>query len=96
LTFCASSDLSRTNEEEIRYGKEDKRARKPTEPSAGKLVVAVSMLRRKKGATVPQLASAIDWQTRGAWTAISRVRQLGFEVVSAKREGRERVYKIAA
>jgi hypothetical protein len=76
--------------------KKIKRARKPTEPSAGKLVVAVSMLRRKKGATVPQLASAIDWQTRGAWTAISRVRQLGFEVVSAKREGRERVYKIAA
>jgi hypothetical protein len=57
---------------------------------------ALSMLRRKKGATVPQLASAIDWQTRGAWTAISRVRQLGYEVVSTKRKTGERVYKIAA
>jgi Protein of unknown function (DUF3489) len=72
------------------------RARKPIEPTVGKLVIALSMLRRKKGATVPQLASAIDWETRGAWTAISRVRQLGYEVESVKREGGERVYKIAA
>jgi Protein of unknown function (DUF3489) len=76
--------------------KKIKRARKPIEPTTGKLVVALSMLRRKKGVTVPQLASAIDWEKRGAWTAISRVRQLGFEVVSVKREGGERVYKIAA
>jgi hypothetical protein len=54
------------------------------------------MLRRKRGVTVPQLASAIDWETRGARTAISRVRQLGFDVVSVKRDGGERVYKIAA
>ena len=45
--------------------------------------------------TVPQLASAIDWQTRGASTALFRVRQLGYEVVS-KTETGERVYKIAA
>jgi biotin operon repressor len=73
-----------------------KRARKPMEPTAGKLVIVLSMLRRKKGVTVPQLASAIEWQTRGAWTAISKVRQLGFEVESVKREGGERIYKIAA
>jgi hypothetical protein len=72
------------------------RVRRPIEPTTGKLVIALSMLRRKKGVTVPQLASAIDWQTPGAWTAISRVRQLGFEVVSAKRKSGERVYKIAA
>jgi Protein of unknown function (DUF3489) len=76
--------------------KKTKRARKPIEPAAGKLVIALSMLRRKKGVTVPQLASAIDWETRGAWTAISRVRQLGFEVVSVRRESGERVYKVAA
>jgi hypothetical protein len=76
--------------------KKIKRASKPIEPAAGKLVIALSMLRRKKGATVPQLASAIDWETRGAWTAISRVRQLGYEVVSTKRKTGERVYKIAA
>jgi hypothetical protein len=76
--------------------KKIRRARKPIEPTAGKLVIALSKLRRKRGVTVPQLASAIDWQTRGAWTAISRVRQLGFKVESVKREGGERVYKIAA
>jgi hypothetical protein len=76
--------------------KKTKRARKPIEPAAGKLVMALSMLRRKKGVTVPQLALAIDWETRGAWTAISRVRQLGFEVVSVRRESGERVYKVAA
>ena len=76
--------------------KKIRRARRPIEPTAGKLVIAVSLLRRKKGATVPQLASAIDWETRGAWTAISRVRQLGYEVVSTKRKAGERVYKIAA
>ncbi len=72
------------------------RVRRPIEPTTGKLVIALSKLRRKKGATVPQLASAIDWETRGAWTAISRVRQLGYEVVSTKRKTGERVYKIAA
>jgi hypothetical protein len=76
--------------------KKIKRARKPIEPTAGKLVIVLSMLRRKRGVTVPQLASAIDWQTRGAWTALSRVRQLGFEVESVKRERGERVYKVAA
>jgi hypothetical protein len=76
--------------------KKIRRARRPIEPTAGKLVIAVSLLRRKKGATVPQLASAIDWETRGAWTAISRVRQLGYEVVSTKRKIGERVYKVAA
>ena len=76
--------------------KKIKRARKPIEPTAGKLIIAVSMVRRKKGATVPQLASAIDWETRGVWTAISRVRQLGYEVVSTKRKTGDRVYKIAA
>jgi hypothetical protein len=76
--------------------KKIRRARRPIEPTAGKLVIALSKLRRKRGVTVPQLASAIDWQTRGAWTAISRVRQLGYEVVSTKRKTGERVYKIAA
>ena len=76
--------------------KKIRRARRPIEPIAGKLVIALSMLRRKRGATVEQIANAIDWQTRGASTAISRVRQLGFEVESVKREGGERVYKIAA
>jgi hypothetical protein len=76
--------------------KKIRRARRPIEPTAGKLVIAVSLLRRKRGATVEQIAKAIDWEMRGAWTAISRVRQLGFEVVSVKRHGGERVYRIAA
>ena len=76
--------------------KKIKRARRPIEPTAGKLAIAVSLLRRKRGATVEQIANAIDWQTRGASTAISRVRQLGFEVESAKRKTGGWIYKIAA
>ena len=72
-----------------------KKITKPVEPT-GKLIAVVLLLQRKRGATVEQIANAIDWQTRGTWTAISRVRQLGFEVESVKREGGERVYKIAA
>jgi|HubBroStandDraft_2_1064218.scaffolds.fasta_scaffold2222952_1 hypothetical protein len=68
---------------------------KPSEPT-GKLITVVSLMKRKRGATVEQIAKAIDWEMRGAWTAISRVRQLGFEVVSVKRHGGERVYRIAA
>jgi hypothetical protein len=36
--------------------KKTKRGRKPIVPTAGKLVIALSMLQRKKGVTVPQLA----------------------------------------
>jgi hypothetical protein len=68
---------------------------KPIVPT-GKLIKVVSLLQRKRGATVEQIANKINWEMRGAWTAISRVRQLGFEVESVKREDGERVYKIAA
>ena len=66
---------------------------KPSEP-AGKLIKVASMLQRKREARVEQIAKAINWQMRGAWTAISRARQLGFEVVRVKR--RRAHYKIAA
>jgi hypothetical protein len=66
---------------------------KPSEP-AGKLIKVASMLQRKREARVEKIAKAINWQMRGAWTAISRARQLGFEVVRVKR--RRAHYKIAA
>ena len=44
--------------------KKIRRARRPIEPTAGKLVIAVSLLRRKMGATVEQIANAIG--ARGA------------------------------
>ena len=69
--------------------------KKIIEPT-GRLIAVVSLLQRKKGATVERIAKKINWENRGAWTAISRVRQLGFEVVSMKRNGGERVYRIAA
>jgi hypothetical protein len=92
LIFSIASDFSRTKR---RFGNMAKKNVKPSEPT-GKLVTVVSLLKRKKGATVEQIADAIDWQMRGAWTAISRVRQLGFDVVSVKRHGGDRVYRIAA
>jgi hypothetical protein len=92
LIFFSDSDFSRTQR---RFDNMAKKIVKPSEPT-GKLITVVSLLKRKRGATVEQIAKAIDWQMRGAWTAISRVRQLGFEVVSVKRHGGERVYRIAA
>jgi hypothetical protein len=71
-----------------------KKIKKPIEPT-GKLITVVSLLQRKRGTTVEQIAKAIDWQLRGAWTAISRVRHLGYEVVCVKRNDGGRVYKIA-
>ena len=67
--------------------KKIRRARRPIEPTAGKLAIAVSLLRRKRGATVEQIANAIDWQTRGASTAISRVR---LEIRGREREAENR------
>jgi hypothetical protein len=92
LIFFIASDFSRTQR---RFDNMAKKIVKPSEPT-GKLITVVSLMKRKRGATVEQIAKAIDWEMRGAWTAISRVRQLGFEVVSVKRHGGERVYRIAA
>lgn len=79
---------------------EDAKAR----PRPGKAVVAPktklgrleAMLRRPKGATIGQIAKALDWQThsvRGAISASLKKKQ-GLTVVAEKVADGERVYRV--
>lgn len=61
-----------------------------------KLARLITLLRRKDGATVDQIAKALDWQrhtVRGAIAGALR-KKLGLDITSEKVEGGERVYRI--
>ena len=65
--------------------------------SGTKQAELVAMLRRTEGATVAEVVAATGWQphtVRGAFAGALKKR-LGFDVVSAKIDGRGRVYRIA-
>ena len=56
----------------------------------------IAMLKRPKGATVAEIADAVDWQhhtVRGAIAGALK-KKLGLDVTSEKVEGRGRVYRI--
>ena len=55
------------------------------------------MLRRKEGATIPQIVDALGWQphtVRGTFAGALKKKR-GLTVTSEKVEGRGRVYRIA-
>ena len=55
------------------------------------------MLRRAKGATVDEIAAALEWQShivRGAIAGALKKKKLGLEVTSEKDDKRGRVYRI--
>lgn len=56
----------------------------------------IGLLRRKDGATIPEIAKATGWQGHSVRGAISGSlkKKLGLAVVSATVEGRSRVYRI--
>ena len=56
------------------------------------------MLRAEGGATIDEIAAALDWQPHTARGAISGAlkKKLGLEVISEKVEGRGRVYSLTA
>ena len=61
-----------------------------------KQATMISMLRRPEGATIGQMASALDWQVhtvRGALAGALK-KKLGLTLVSEKVKGAERVYRI--
>ena len=71
-------------------------------PAAGvtretKQSLLVSLLRRREGATIPELSAAIGWQAHSVRGAISCVvkKKLGLPVTSAALQDRGRVYRIA-
>lgn len=80
----------------------------PTEPKAApktrtpregtKQAKLIDMLRAPDGATVDEIASALDWRShtvRGALAGALK-KKLGLEVISEKVDNRGRVYKIPA
>ena len=56
----------------------------------------IDMLSRPKGATIEELATALQWEphtVRGALSGALK-RKLGLKVISEKAEGRGRVYRL--
>lgn len=61
-----------------------------------KQATLIAMLRRPEGATIGQMASALEWQAhtvRGALAGALK-KKLGLTLVSEKEKGQERVYRI--
>lgn len=58
----------------------------------------LTCLRRAEGATISDMQGATGWQTHSVRGAISSLiaKKLGHAVISAKEDGRGRVYRIAA
>jgi len=82
-----------------------RRASKASKPPAAdrkprphtKHMKMIEMLRRPNGATIAQLAKALNWQhhtVRGAMSGVLK-KKLGLNITSEKSEGGERVYRIA-
>jgi hypothetical protein len=76
------------------------RARKEAKPRAQrentKQAALIDMLKRAKGATVEEIAEALDWQhhtVRGAMAGALK-KKLGLKIVSEKHERRGRIYRI--
>lgn len=80
-----------------------RRAAKATKPSSvrkprqhTKHMKLIEMLRRPDGATVAQIAKALNWQhhtVRGAMSGALK-KKLGLTITSEKPEGGDRVYRI--
>jgi len=68
----------------------------PVSPTISKQARLIEMLKRREGATLPELVAATGWQAHSVRGAISGTlkKKLGLAVVTAKVEGRGRVYSI--
>ena len=72
---------------------------KPTRTRAdSKQAQLIAMLKSPKGATIDEIAAALDWQTHTVRGAIAGAlkKRLGLEVTSEKVEDRGRVYRLPA
>jgi DNA-binding NarL/FixJ family response regulator len=75
---------------------ETKPRKEPTVRKDSKQAQLIAMLRRAKGATIAEIAEALEWQPHTVRGAIAGAlkKKLGLEVVSEKTERRGRVYRI--
>lgn len=69
---------------------------KPVPGTGTKLLAFIDLLKRKNGATIPEIAAATGWQNHSVRGAISGAlkKKMGFTIISAPEEGRGRVYRI--
>jgi hypothetical protein len=79
-------------------GKSDASKKPLTVRASSKLGQLEAMLRRPSGATIPQLAKALDWQAHSIRGAISGAlkKKRGLKITASKEEGADRVYRVAA
>lgn len=67
-----------------------------TKPQSTKIQRLEAMLRRAEGATIPQLAAALDWQPhsiRGAMSGALK-RKKGLTITTTRNAAGERIYQI--
>lgn len=69
---------------------------KPVLRTGTKLSTLIDLLKRKNGATIPDIAAATGWQNHSVRGAISGTlkKKMGLSIISAPEEGRGRVYRI--
>ena len=69
----------------------------PTVRPGTKQALLISLLKRKRGATIVEIASVTGWQAHSVRGAISGTlkKKLGLDVTSESVDGRGRVYRIA-
>lgn len=77
-------------------GKVGRPTKVPKARAGNKLSELEAMLRRAEGATITQLTEALSWQPHSVRGAIagSLKKQKGLTIVSAREQGKERVYRI--
>ncbi|MDD3030622.1 MAG: DUF3489 domain-containing protein [Alphaproteobacteria bacterium] len=71
---------------------------KVKEPAKGsKLALVVALLSRPEGATLEDVIAATGWQVHTVRSALSHAlgKKRGYQIVSDKPKGEQRIYKIA-
>lgn len=71
----------------------------PPEPAKeSKLAIVIKLLTRPEGATIDDLVAATSWQKHTVRAALSHAlaKKRGYQIVSDKPQGGQRIYKIAA
>lgn len=71
--------------------------RKQAQPRNTKMAKLITLLRRKEGATIDQIARALGWQRHTVHGVISGTvrKRLGIKVTGIAGEGQSKIYRIA-
>lgn len=68
-----------------------------TLPKESKLAIVIKLLTRPEGATIDDMVAATGWQKHTVRAALSHAlaKKRGYQIVSDKPQGGQRIYKIA-